>query len=274
MALQEDPFTVLGISEDATNAKVESAFRHLALRCHPDRHPKDPLAKSRFIRLSRAKEVLLNPAKRRAALSHRQSRFVKRQKESQRTGANDVKTGTADRQKREAAERRLRKGCEEAERLKREAAKRQGEVAAERLRKKEAEAQDKKRRAKEEADVKRRREELIAEEDARERVAHQERLKADVFEAFLRRKQTKAPPRHPEETEPVTFAEGKTDHARRYRAQPSPGVGASDRHRRALENLQIRRSNGEGLTHTPTGSWWVHDEQAERWAKYVDHCGF
>ena len=53
---------LLGVACGASKAAVESAFRRRALRCHPDRHPKDALAKTRFLRLSRAKELLLAQA--------------------------------------------------------------------------------------------------------------------------------------------------------------------------------------------------------------------
>eukprot|EP00913_Durusdinium_trenchii_P013920 g13069.t1 len=54
--------TLLGVVLDAPRRDIESAFRRRALRCHPDRHPKDALAKMRFLRLSRAKELLLQRA--------------------------------------------------------------------------------------------------------------------------------------------------------------------------------------------------------------------
>lgn len=46
------------------------------------------------------------------------------------------------------------------------------------------------------------------------------------------------------------------------------------RHRQALERLEARRRAGEGLQPTPrVGSWWVHDEEADRWARYLEQNG-
>mmetsp|Transcript_8061 Transcript_8061/g.15099 ORF Transcript_8061/g.15099 Transcript_8061/m.15099 type:complete len:346 (+) Transcript_8061:63-1100(+) len=46
------------------------------------------------------------------------------------------------------------------------------------------------------------------------------------------------------------------------------------RHRQALERLEARRRAGEGLQPTPrVGSWWVRDEEADRWARYLEQNG-
>lgn len=351
--MAEDPFAVLGVGEDASNKKVESAFRRLALRCHPDRHPKDPLAKTRFLRLSHAKEALLDPEKRRAAQNQRRNRQSQRQTPGAST--NSPRTAPND-----AVNKRRR-------------------AAAEQLRKREVEAAEKRRHAREkakrqnaEAEAKRRCDELAAkrEAEAQELAAERERRKVELFEAFLRKKKAKVAPARTQPTHvalsllvnrfvksgeqrltlpgPLSSAErtelraaaevhglimteercsvklqrcheasdsdspweppegtradkkvhwtckkcdelnkgsreacnncgAKKANPLRKRASCSSraaSVGTSDTHRAALERLQVRRQHGEGLTSTPQGSWWVHDTEAERFAKDLDFYGF
>ncbi|CAE7560763.1 dnaJ [Symbiodinium sp. CCMP2456] len=54
---------------DAPASAVESAFRRRSLDCHPDKRPGDPTAKAKFEALAAAKETLLDPDKRAAAIS-------------------------------------------------------------------------------------------------------------------------------------------------------------------------------------------------------------
>lgn len=346
--MAEDPFAVLGVGEDATDKKVESAFRRAALRCHPDRHPKDPLAKARFLRLSRAKEALLDPAKRRAAETQRRSRF-----QAQRQNTSGASSSSA-----AGPTLRPRTAASAAAEKKRRA-------AAEQLKKREAEAQDRRHRAREAserarqaAEAKRRCDQLAAqkEEAARELAAKREERKVELLDTFLRKKQanraaTVSEAARPLETarpifgamlkrfmnssdqrkaftapgllsaadraelgaavasygllmtedqgnfevrkpqaissesdspwEPTegTQADKKVKRLRKRMSKSSSGPGArvdveKTKHQKALERLQSRRRNGEGLTTTPTGSWWVADEAAERFAKDLDYYGF
>lgn len=39
---------MLGIERDATDKQVKQAYRRLALKHHPDKHPNDPDAATRF----------------------------------------------------------------------------------------------------------------------------------------------------------------------------------------------------------------------------------
>lgn len=57
-------------------------------------------------------------------------------------------------------------------------------------------------------------------------------------------------------------------------AGPPGAAVREERHRRAVERLRVRRLAGEGLCSTLLGSWWVHDEEADRYSQYVDQCGF
>lgn len=60
---QWNPYAVLGVDPEATDAQIKSAFRKGSLAVHPDRNP-NPEAASQFRQLTDAKEFLLNPLKR------------------------------------------------------------------------------------------------------------------------------------------------------------------------------------------------------------------
>lgn len=53
-----NPHQVLGVSPNATEAEIKSAFRKLAKECHPDQNRDDPDAESRFKEISAAYEQL------------------------------------------------------------------------------------------------------------------------------------------------------------------------------------------------------------------------
>ncbi len=61
-----DYYAVLGVGWEATRRQIQSAFRLLARRYHPDTNRADPLAERQFKRVARAYEVLGNPARRAA----------------------------------------------------------------------------------------------------------------------------------------------------------------------------------------------------------------
>lgn len=66
-----DPYTVLAIRRDSTDAEIAKAYRKLALRYHPDRAPtgdpaKQERAKIKFQEISEAYQCLSDPDKRRA----------------------------------------------------------------------------------------------------------------------------------------------------------------------------------------------------------------
>ena len=61
-----DPYELLGVSRNATDAEIRSAFRQKAAQHHPDRNPNDPQAQQRFADLNRAHQILCDEQKRAA----------------------------------------------------------------------------------------------------------------------------------------------------------------------------------------------------------------
>lgn len=60
-----DYYDVLGVSRSATDKEISSAFRKLARQYHPDTHPDDKDAESKFKAVNEAYQVLSDPEKRR-----------------------------------------------------------------------------------------------------------------------------------------------------------------------------------------------------------------
>jgi DnaJ-class molecular chaperone len=56
-------YEVLGINNDANIEQINSSFRKLALKYHPD-HNKEPNAEEMFIKILEAYEILKEPSKR------------------------------------------------------------------------------------------------------------------------------------------------------------------------------------------------------------------
>jgi DnaJ-class molecular chaperone len=59
-----DYYEVLGVSRDASQKAIRSAFRKLARKYHPDVNPNNPEATERFKEINEAHEVLSDPDKR------------------------------------------------------------------------------------------------------------------------------------------------------------------------------------------------------------------
>lgn len=64
MSQKRDYYEVLGVSREADEASLKTAYRKLALMYHPDRNPNNPDAADRFKEASEAYAVLCDPEKR------------------------------------------------------------------------------------------------------------------------------------------------------------------------------------------------------------------
>ena len=62
----KDYFKILGISRNATDKEIKSAFRKLARRFHPDLHPNDENAESEFKEINEAYEILSDQEKKKS----------------------------------------------------------------------------------------------------------------------------------------------------------------------------------------------------------------
>jgi curved DNA-binding protein len=62
--MANDFYSVLGVTKDADADAIKKAYRKLASSMHPDKHPGDKGAETRFKRVNQAYQVLKDPAKR------------------------------------------------------------------------------------------------------------------------------------------------------------------------------------------------------------------
>lgn len=61
---KRDYYDVLGVSRNADQAEIKSAYRKLAIKYHPDKNPNNQEAEEKFKEAAEAYEVLSNPEKR------------------------------------------------------------------------------------------------------------------------------------------------------------------------------------------------------------------
>ena len=78
----KDYFKILGISRNATDKEIKSAFRRLARQFHPDLHPHDEKAESEFKEINEAYEVLSDESKKKSYEQYLSYRFINRDKKS------------------------------------------------------------------------------------------------------------------------------------------------------------------------------------------------
>ncbi len=60
----KDYYQILGVSRNATQEEIKSAFRKLAMKYHPDKNPGNKEAEAKFKEINEAYEVLSDPQKR------------------------------------------------------------------------------------------------------------------------------------------------------------------------------------------------------------------
>ena len=60
----KDYYKILGVDKKATDADIKKAYKKLAIKYHPDKNKNDKAAEEKFKEVSEAKEVLLDPEKR------------------------------------------------------------------------------------------------------------------------------------------------------------------------------------------------------------------
>ena len=58
-----DPYSILGVSRDASEDEIKSAYRKMAKKYHPDLHPDDPKAADRMNEINEAYDMLSHPEK-------------------------------------------------------------------------------------------------------------------------------------------------------------------------------------------------------------------
>ncbi|KIJ12153.1 hypothetical protein PAXINDRAFT_14927 [Paxillus involutus ATCC 200175] len=61
---EENPYKLLDISQEATDAEIRTAYRTRSLKVHPDRNRNDPNAAQKFYALTTASTLLLDPLRR------------------------------------------------------------------------------------------------------------------------------------------------------------------------------------------------------------------
>ncbi len=65
MPTKKDYYQILGVSKDASEKEIKAAYRKLALKWHPDKHPDNKAeAEERFKEINEAYQVLSDPKKR------------------------------------------------------------------------------------------------------------------------------------------------------------------------------------------------------------------
>ena len=65
MTSKRDYYEVLGVNRNASESKIKSKYRKLALQYHPDRNPGNKEAEENFKEAAEAYDVLRDPEKRR-----------------------------------------------------------------------------------------------------------------------------------------------------------------------------------------------------------------
>ena len=76
--MAKDPYSVLGVNRDASDADIQKAFRRLAKKSHPDLFPGDKKAEDRFKELNAANDIIGDPASANASTVAKSTPAVRR----------------------------------------------------------------------------------------------------------------------------------------------------------------------------------------------------
>ena len=60
--MDQDPYTILGVSRDASDEEIKTAYRNLAKKYHPDRNPDDPNAAEKMNQINAAYDAIKDGA--------------------------------------------------------------------------------------------------------------------------------------------------------------------------------------------------------------------
>lgn len=71
----KDYYKILEVQGSATGPQIKKAFRRLALKYHPDRHPDNPQSEEKFKEITEAYGVLIDPLKRKEYDLYQAGRF-------------------------------------------------------------------------------------------------------------------------------------------------------------------------------------------------------
>lgn len=64
--MNKNPYEILGVSKDATDADIKKAYHKLVMQYHPDKNPGDKTAEEKFKEVNNAFDILKDPQKRAA----------------------------------------------------------------------------------------------------------------------------------------------------------------------------------------------------------------
>ena len=81
-----DPYSILGVSRDASEDEIKSAYRRLAKKYHPDLNPGDAGAARKMNEINAAYEQIKNPSKYQNASGYGQQGYRQQGYGQQRTG--------------------------------------------------------------------------------------------------------------------------------------------------------------------------------------------
>ena len=92
----KDYFKILGVSKNATDKEIKSAFRKLAMKFHPDLHPHDENAELEFKKINEAYEILSDEEKKKTYEQYSNFWYTKRYGKSRDFSEENNETGFDD----------------------------------------------------------------------------------------------------------------------------------------------------------------------------------